>query len=163
MATKNKRRLLMSELRKHSRQVGKATKFSEWHLTEHTWLIYPMHSTQQENILISKSKKARSFLWIKKYPSVRELEKTCRHVELKIQMKERKFQQGECWQAFIIGGSQEQMRKLAFGEQTVNYERGSDNSSVTRQKAIENWAIDMYNFMTKKYGEENIANFCRSS
>ena len=61
--------------------------------------------------------------------------------------------------SFIIGGSQEQMRKLAFGDQTVNYEKGADNSSVTRQKTIENWAIDMYNFMTKKYGEENIAAF----
>lgn len=61
--------------------------------------------------------------------------------------------------SFIFGGSQEQMRKLAFGEQTVNYDKGADNSAVTRQKAIENWALDVYNFMAKKYGEENIAAF----
>lgn len=61
--------------------------------------------------------------------------------------------------SIILGGSQDQMRKLAFGDQTVNYDKGADNSSVTRQKAIENWALDMYNFLAKKYGEENIAAF----
>ncbi len=61
--------------------------------------------------------------------------------------------------SFIIGGSQEQMRKLAFGDQTVNYDKGADNSFVSRQKSIENWALDVYDFMAKKYGEENIAAF----
>ena len=61
--------------------------------------------------------------------------------------------------SIILGGSQDQMRKLAFGDQAVNYDKGADNSSVTRQKAIENWALDMYNFMAKKYGEDNIAAF----
>lgn len=61
--------------------------------------------------------------------------------------------------SFIFGGSQEQMRKLAFGDQTVNYDKGADNSSITKQKAIEDWALDVYNFIAKKYGEENIAAF----
>lgn len=61
--------------------------------------------------------------------------------------------------SFILGGSQEQMRRLAFGDQKVNYDKGADNSAVTRQKTIENWALEMYNFMAKKYGEENIAAF----
>lgn len=59
----------------------------------------------------------------------------------------------------ILEGSRETMRKLAFGEQQVNYERGHDNSHVTRCPAIEEWAKDMYNFVARKYGEENIAAF----
>lgn len=60
---------------------------------------------------------------------------------------------------FILGGSRGQMHRLAFGNQTVILEPGSDNSGVTRMKDIEDWAVDMYNFMSKKYGEKNIAAF----
>ena len=59
----------------------------------------------------------------------------------------------------ILQGSRERMRELAFGDQQVNYEHGADNSRVTRNAAIEQWAVDMYNFMAKKYGEQNIAAF----
>ena len=59
----------------------------------------------------------------------------------------------------ILQGSRERMRELAFGNQQVNYERGADNSHITRNAAIEQWAVDMYNFMAKKYGEQNIAAF----
>ena len=59
----------------------------------------------------------------------------------------------------ILQGSRDRMRELAFGNQQVNYERGADNSHVTRNAAIEQWAVDMYNFMAKKYGEQNIAAF----
>lgn len=59
----------------------------------------------------------------------------------------------------ILGGSTERMRELAFGDQQVNYERGADNSEVTRKPAIEQWAVDIYRFMAKKYGENNIAAF----
>ncbi len=59
----------------------------------------------------------------------------------------------------ILQGSRETMRKLAFGDQQVDYEHGADNSSVTRSPEIEKWATDMYKFMAKKYGEENIAAF----
>ena len=60
---------------------------------------------------------------------------------------------------FVLGGSREQMHRLAFGDQAVNLNRGADNSLITRNKAIENWAIDTYNFMARKYGEKNIAAF----
>lgn len=60
---------------------------------------------------------------------------------------------------FIFGGSREQMRKLAFGEQKINEEKGADNSQLKRDPQIENWARDIYSFMAKKYGEENIASF----
>ena len=59
----------------------------------------------------------------------------------------------------ILNGSNETMRKLAFGNQDVKYEKDADNSHVTRCKDIETWAVDMYNFIAKKYGEENIAAF----
>lgn len=59
----------------------------------------------------------------------------------------------------ILQGSRERMRELAFGDQQVNYEHGADNSHVTRNAAIEQWAVDMYNFIAKKYGEQNIAAF----
>lgn len=60
---------------------------------------------------------------------------------------------------FVIQGSRERMRELAFGHQEVDFTRGADNSKVTRQPAIEQWAVDTYNFMAKKYGEDNIAYF----
>ena len=59
----------------------------------------------------------------------------------------------------ILQGSRETMRQLAFGDQQVDYEHGADNSHVTRSPEIEKWATDMYNFIARKYGEENIAAF----
>ena len=59
----------------------------------------------------------------------------------------------------ILGGSREQMRRLAFGDQTIKEGPDADNSQLTRKPDIENWAKDMYQFMAKKYGEENIVAF----
>lgn len=59
----------------------------------------------------------------------------------------------------ILQGSRETMRQLAFGDQQVDYEHGADNSHITRSPEIEKWATDMYNFIARKYGEENIAAF----
>lgn len=62
----------------------------------------------------------------------------------------------------ILQGSREQMRRLAFGEQKIDEgtpDCEADNSSVVRKPEIEQWATDMYNFMSKKYGEKNIAAF----
>lgn len=60
---------------------------------------------------------------------------------------------------FILGGSRERMHEIAFGDQTVNLEHGADNSSIIRMKGIEEWALDMYDFFSQKYGEDNIAAF----
>lgn len=60
---------------------------------------------------------------------------------------------------FILGGSRKQMHRLAFGDQQVNLDKGADNSQITRNEDIEKWAVDMYRFMGKKYGEKNIAAF----
>lgn len=59
----------------------------------------------------------------------------------------------------ILQGSREKMLELAFGNQHVDLDPAADNSYLVRQKAIEEWALDMYNFMAKKFGEENIAAF----
>lgn len=59
----------------------------------------------------------------------------------------------------ILGGSREQMHKLAFGNQVVDLEHGADNSSIKRMPEIENWAMDMYRFICEKFGENNIAAF----
>ena len=47
---------------------------------------------------------------------------------------------------FILSGSREQMRKMAFGDQKVNYDAGfnEDNLNLKRMPEIEDWAKDMY-------------------
>lgn len=61
---------------------------------------------------------------------------------------------------FIFGGSRERMHELAFGgKDVVDLSKGADNSGVTRQKAIEDWAVDMYNYVAQNYGEDNIVGF----
>ncbi|MDR3796109.1 MobV family relaxase [Phocaeicola sp.] len=59
----------------------------------------------------------------------------------------------------IFGGSRERMQELAFGSQTVDFENKSDNSHVERKPEIEEWAKDVYAFVSGKYGEQNIAAF----
>ena len=62
----------------------------------------------------------------------------------------------------ILSGSTEKMQKIAFGDQNVDYERNPEqwkNWNVNRTKAIEEWAVDTYNFVCDKYGEENIVGF----
>lgn len=60
---------------------------------------------------------------------------------------------------FIFGGSRDRMHGIAFGDQTVNPDKGADNSHIERCKDIEEWAKDVYSFVCDKYGEENIAAF----
>lgn len=59
----------------------------------------------------------------------------------------------------ILSGSTEQMRALAFGNQEVDFRHGADNSGIVREKEIEQWAVDVYNFVADKFGEENIVAF----
>lgn len=61
--------------------------------------------------------------------------------------------------SFVLQGSHETMVKLAFGDQNVSLDPNADNSHLQRRKEIENWAVDMYWFVARKYGEENIAEF----
>ena len=59
----------------------------------------------------------------------------------------------------IIGGSRDQMHKLAFGDQKVDLSKGADNRGIQRKEDVEKWAVDMYNFIAKRFGEENIVAF----
>ena len=60
---------------------------------------------------------------------------------------------------FIFGGNRERMHELAFGNQKVDLTKGADNSSIVRCKDIEEWAKDVYSFMAKRFGEDNIISF----
>ena len=60
---------------------------------------------------------------------------------------------------FVFGGDREMMQQLAWGNQAVDTGKGADNSSVVRSPDIEQWAKDVYNFVAKKFGEENIVSF----
>ena len=60
---------------------------------------------------------------------------------------------------FIFGGSRKRMQELAFGSQQVDFEKGADNTGVVRKKEIEQWAKDVYAFVSGRYGEQNIAAF----
>ena len=61
---------------------------------------------------------------------------------------------------FIFGGSRERMREMTFGNQKVDFDnRDADNSHITRCKDIEEWAKDIYDFVCRKYGDENIVGF----
>lgn len=59
----------------------------------------------------------------------------------------------------ILGGSRNQMHRLAFGDQVVNLKKGADNSNIVRHPEIEEWAKDMYKFVCERFGEQNIASF----
>lgn len=58
----------------------------------------------------------------------------------------------------IIGGSGERLRLMAFGS-PEELKKGEDHSDLERQKEIELYAKDVYNFMARHFGEENIAYF----
>lgn len=60
---------------------------------------------------------------------------------------------------FIFGGSREKMLELAFGNQSIDFQKGADNSHLHREKKIEGWAKDVYDFVAKKFGEDNIVGF----
>lgn len=59
----------------------------------------------------------------------------------------------------ILGGSRNRMLELAFGNQKVDLKKGADNSHLQRKEDIERWAVDMYNYVAKKCGEDNILAF----
>ena len=65
---------------------------------------------------------------------------------------------------FMFSGSRAAMRRLAFDTQRVPWKHEDDksfwdNSGVIRQKKIEDWAIDIYQFMVGKYGKDNVIAF----
>lgn len=67
--------------------------------------------------------------------------------------------QPNCCAKFIFGGNHERTLEMAFGNQSVNLEKGADNSHLYRCKEIEDWAKDVYDWCTTRYGQENIVGF----
>ena len=60
---------------------------------------------------------------------------------------------------FIFSGSHDRMTELAFGSQQVDFEAKCGNENVQRMPEIEQWAKDIYDFVARKFGEENIISF----
>ncbi|HBO26156.1 MAG TPA: hypothetical protein DD657_05090 [Culturomica sp.] len=58
----------------------------------------------------------------------------------------------------VFGGNRERMREMAFGSQEVN-EYKETNGHLIRQPEIEQWAKDVYGFVCREFGEENVASF----
>ena len=60
---------------------------------------------------------------------------------------------------FVFSGSHDRMTELAFGSQEVDFEAKRGNENVKRMPEIEQWAKDIYDFVARKFGEENIISF----
>lgn len=58
----------------------------------------------------------------------------------------------------VFGGNRERMREMAFGSQLLN-EYEETNGHLIRQPEIEQWAKDIYGFVCREFGEENVASF----
>ncbi len=58
----------------------------------------------------------------------------------------------------VFGGNRERMREMAFGSQDF-HEHEETNSHLIRQPEIEQWAKDVYGFVCREFGEENVASF----
>ena len=58
----------------------------------------------------------------------------------------------------VFGGNRERMREMAFGSQVLN-EYEETNGHLVWQPEIEQWAKDIYGFVCREFGEENVASF----
>lgn len=67
--------------------------------------------------------------------------------------------QPNCCAKFIFGGNHDRTLEMAFETQTVNLEKGADNSHLQRCPEIEQWAKDVYDWCARRYGQENIIGF----
>lgn len=67
--------------------------------------------------------------------------------------------QPNCCAKFVFGGNHDRTLEMAFGNQSVNLEKGADNSHLHRCEEIENWAKDVYDWCVQRYGQENIVGF----
>ena len=62
--------------------------------------------------------------------------------------------------SIVFQGSRERMHEIAFGSYgVVDLRRGADISRVQRSPEIEQWALDTYNWVGRKFGFNNIAGF----
>ena len=59
--------------------------------------------------------------------------------------------------SIVFGGNREQMRKLAFGDQTIS--ENGNNWDIDSCSGIDRWATDIYDFCCREFGEENVVSF----
>ena len=59
--------------------------------------------------------------------------------------------------SIVFGGNREQMRKLAFGDQTIS--ENGNNWDVDSCSGIDRWATDIYDFCCREFGEDNVVSF----
>lgn len=67
--------------------------------------------------------------------------------------------QPNCCAKFVFGGNHDRTLEMAFGNQNINLDKGSDNGHLRRCEEIENWAKDVYDWCVRRYGQENIVGF----
>ena len=67
--------------------------------------------------------------------------------------------QPNCCAKFVFGGNHDRTLEMAFGNQSVNLEKGADNSHLHRCEEIENWAKHVYDWCSNRYGQKNIVGF----
>ena len=59
----------------------------------------------------------------------------------------------------IFGGNRERMHQIAFGNQKVDTTPNAPNPDIKRSPDIERWALDMYDYACRHWGEDNIIGF----
>lgn len=59
----------------------------------------------------------------------------------------------------IISGDHDRLTQIAYGNQSISFAKGADNSHVTRSRSIEQWACDTYDWACEMWGEDNIVGF----
>ena len=67
--------------------------------------------------------------------------------------------QPNCCAKFVFGGNHDRTLEMAFGAQTVNLDKDADNSHLQRCPEIEQWAKDVYDWCSRRFGKENIIGF----
>ena len=67
--------------------------------------------------------------------------------------------QPNCCAKFVFGGNHDRTLEMAFGNQSVNLEKGADNSHLHRCEEIENWAKDVYDWCSNRYGRKTLSVF----
>lgn len=67
--------------------------------------------------------------------------------------------QPNCCAKFVFGGNHDRTLEMAFENQSVNLEKGANNSHLHRCEEVENWAKDVYGWCVRRYGQENIVGF----
>ena len=66
-----------------------------------------------------------------------------------------------CLVNIIFSGDHDVMKRLAFGNQELDTsDPNADQSHITLQQGVYDWALDTYRFACRKWGEENIIGFC---